>query len=377
MKKIISITLIVLLGLSLSGCDVIDGIINYGGNSESSHQGADNGENSSASSNLAVVSKEKTSKPTQNTASKNQQVGNNGNSSVIASNTTTSSSSNKSEPHEHLFTVKNVKATCSEGGYTIRKCSCGYKYTSNETPKNYQHKFSKNSYPVSEYSDPKNSLGSDKCSLCGLEVKEQGFWKNERYIKSSVRYYFTEDTFVVYGSGTIPKNINDSSNYSSNYNPAPWYTYFKTNSRAADDITKIIIADGIIEISDNSFKFPKNNVQTIYISDSVTKIGNSFSGFEKITEFRMSHNLEYLGENFSSPDDSTLMKRPVLPATLKYFSRKAFYYWNTICYEGTERQFEKIETAEQPGVPIIKWIKQNQKSNSKGIKRIRYEQPFE
>ena len=36
-------------------------------------------------------------------------------------------------PHTHSYTSTKVAATCTKGGYTLHKCSCGSSYTSDET----------------------------------------------------------------------------------------------------------------------------------------------------------------------------------------------------------------------------------------------------
>lgn len=36
-------------------------------------------------------------------------------------------------PHTHSYTSTKVAATCTKGGYTLHKCSCGKSYTDNET----------------------------------------------------------------------------------------------------------------------------------------------------------------------------------------------------------------------------------------------------
>ena len=291
---------------------------------------------------------------------------NNENSSDIKpsqneNNTTTSKPSHEPEPHKHVYTTNVVAPTCSKEGYTLHKCACGDEYLSNETPQTYRHRFSKNTHPNFGDSYVGNYLGSDTCSLCGLEVIDQGYWRDANYKKSNVRYYFTNDTFVVYGSGTIPGNPLTNS---SKENLAPWNEYFRRNTEDFNNITTIIIADGITEISDNSFKFPEkeNNIKTIYISDSVKKIKKSFSGFDKVTDVRLSHNLEYLGANFSSRDHGMLRNKTVLPKTLKYLSRSAFPRSDWLWYEGTEEEFSSIRIIENQSLTAIEWINNNREA---------------
>ena len=404
MKKVISITLVILLVVCLSACNMVtektnndsDSTQNTDVNSESIIQEEKNEGKSSipVSSDSDASSKEIVSKPTQKNnivqkeqANNNEKAPNNENSSEIElpqneNNTTPSKPSpskpsNEPEKHEHVYTTKVVVATCSSDGYTLNKCYCGAEYISNKTPKTYRHSFSKNTHPTLGESYVGNYLGSDKCSLCGLEVIDQGFWRDKNYNKSNVRYYFTNDTFVVYGSGTIPGNPTTNS---SGENLAPWGDYINDNIEGFNNITKIIIADGITEISANSFRFPQNenNIKNIYISDSVKKIVNfSFSGFNKVIDVRLSQNLDYLGANFSSRDHSELINKTVLPSTLKYLSINAFYKSDWLWYEGTEEQFSKIKIIENQNLTVIEWINNNREAHSIHIRGVNYNYIFQ
>lgn len=78
----------------------------------------------------------KSSNTTTNSNSSNSKIPSNNSSSSKPSggNSSSSSSSSSSKPsHSHSYSSKTVKATCTNGGYTVHTCSCGASYTDSYT----------------------------------------------------------------------------------------------------------------------------------------------------------------------------------------------------------------------------------------------------
>lgn len=68
-------------------------------------------------------------------------------------------------PHTHSYTSTKVAATCTKGGYTLHKCSCGSSYTSDETAA-LGHSWG-NWTVVTQPTTPQEGKQTRTCSRCG------------------------------------------------------------------------------------------------------------------------------------------------------------------------------------------------------------------
>lgn len=147
----------------------------------------------------------------------------------------------KQEPipvKKHTYVKKQIYPTCNKNGYVLFTCNCGDSYIGSILTATEKHNFKKNA-----------ELGYI-CSTCSLEVCEYGFvtgtsWGDE----STMRYYITgiidginevERTLVIYGSGDMPNPT-----YQTHH---PW-----RKSNYVEEITSIVICEGVTSIADGAF----------------------------------------------------------------------------------------------------------------------------
>ncbi len=105
-------------------------------NSKQENQTSSKPAEASKSSNTTTNSNSSNSKiPSNNSSSSSSNSGSGSSSSKPSGgNSSSSSSSSPSKPsHSHSYSSKNVKATCTSGGYTVHTCSCGASYTDSYT----------------------------------------------------------------------------------------------------------------------------------------------------------------------------------------------------------------------------------------------------
>lgn len=139
---------------------------------------------------------------------------------------------------EHIYVKNQINPTCNKNGYELFTCNCGDGYIGSMLSATEKHDFKKNA-----------ELGYI-CSTCSLEVCEYGFvtgtsWGDE----STMRYYITgivdgineiERTLVIYGNGDMPNPT-----YQSHH---PW-----RKSNYVEEITSIVICEGVTSIADGAF----------------------------------------------------------------------------------------------------------------------------
>jgi len=82
------------------------------------------------------------------------------------------------QPHEHVYTVKQVASTCVDLGYDEHICSCGHKYKDN-----YQdvlgHQYDEWKI-IQQASETEEGLKERKCNVC--EYKETEIIKKSNHI---------------------------------------------------------------------------------------------------------------------------------------------------------------------------------------------------
>ena len=86
--------------------------------------------------------------------------------------------------HKHKYTIKTVKPTCTEKGYTIHKCLCGYEYKDRYTEPAHKFKLVKKIEPICD----RDGKETYECENCG-KIEEKtlqklghtfGEWVEER-----------------------------------------------------------------------------------------------------------------------------------------------------------------------------------------------------
>lgn len=109
-------------------------------NSKQENQTSSKPAEASKSSNTTTNSNSSNSKIPSNNSSSSSSNGGSGSSSSKPSGGNSSSSSKPSSgsssstpSHSHSYSSKTVKATCTNGGYTVHTCSCGASYTDSYT----------------------------------------------------------------------------------------------------------------------------------------------------------------------------------------------------------------------------------------------------
>ena len=98
-------------------------------NSKQENQTSSKPAEASKSSNTTTNSNSSNSKIPSNNSSSSKPSGGNSSSSSKPS----SGSSSSTPSHSHSYSSKTVKATCTNGGYTVHTCSCGASYTDSYT----------------------------------------------------------------------------------------------------------------------------------------------------------------------------------------------------------------------------------------------------
>lgn len=98
-------------------------------NSKQENQTSSKPAEASKSSNTTTNSNSSNSKIPSNNSSSSKPSGGNSSSSSKPS----SGSSSSTPSHSHSYSLKTVKATCTNGGYTVHTCSCGASYTDSYT----------------------------------------------------------------------------------------------------------------------------------------------------------------------------------------------------------------------------------------------------
>lgn len=98
-------------------------------NSKQENQTSSKPAEASKSSNTTTNSNSSNSKIPSNNSSSSKPSGGNSSSSPKPS----SGSSSSTPSHSHSYSSKTIKATCTNGGYTVHTCSCGASYTDNYT----------------------------------------------------------------------------------------------------------------------------------------------------------------------------------------------------------------------------------------------------
>lgn len=230
------------------------------------------------------------------------------------------------EAHSHSYSASTVAATCKSEGYTLHKCDCGDEYKDQYTAKSVQHDFPR-----------MGTVYGYDCRVCGLRVCAKGNYDGSiPDTVSPIKYYITggrntgEDrTLVIYGSGEIPDR-------------PEWANYWNMETGCyPDEITEIVICEGITSIGSNAFNCIEREycrVNSIVIPSSVTHIGDkAFAGVTGFSGVFYMSGVRTTGDDFLPPKCNAVY----MPETFEYTTHN-FALNEYIYYQGTEEQFATI-----------------------------------
>lgn len=153
--------------------------------------------------------------------------------------------------NEHIYAPYTIEPTCGQDGYVLMLCQCGQGYLRNTLAANETHSFVNNA---------DNGL---RCSHCGLEVCENNYVsQDDTSGGAEVEYYITgttnevqERTLVIYGTGDMPAFADGM---------VPLYK----ESQYIQEVTTVIICDGITSLSEGAFEWVGKYYQNPYRSIS-------------------------------------------------------------------------------------------------------------
>lgn len=168
---------------------------------------------------------------------------------------------NGKDNHTHAYTDTVVKATCTEGGYTLHKCSCGDEYRDSLTEA-LGHNYANN-----------------VCTECGSKELEFTLSKDETYYIVSKIGVVTATEFVIPTAynGLPVKEIGEeafkgSSKLVSIQIPDSVTTIGARAFQNCSSLTNIEIPYGVISIGDYAF-YGCEALTSITIANSVTELG--------------------------------------------------------------------------------------------------------
>lgn len=359
MKRWISLLLVVVLVMSLSGCGGAEMDTSTGSGSTASQNGQTASRPESSDRSRPSHSSESTDSAESNhfsTSQSSQSTASNSTSptSSMQSGTVTTTSNNQpsgsqntsagtSQPetpagHTHLYQKQVVSATCNAGGYIEHRCACGNHYQSDRTGPTYRHTFRQQP----EY----NGIHRPDllmCTKCGLIAWEHGNADGSMMGgNDQVKYYvtgtitakngvlnFTDLHIVIYGTGAMP-------DFSSKNLPMWHYDLYAAK--------KITIADGITSLGEYAFYCPDGNSRiTIEMADSVTKIKRN-AIYLNMTSLSLGSGVTWV-DAFGIRTQKH-MTGIYLPRSLKYFGPIG-HSWagdTAIFYAGSKQEFLSLTT---------------------------------
>ena len=354
MKKIFSILLALALTFGLCACDATPAESNeISGELSSSEVEVSDGDETledeaSVTSTREPSKKTKASKSTSISKSKTMTATRTNITSMSESSTTknktettqTTTSTTAATEHDHEYEIYVTLATCSEGGFSEYRCSCGDFYLDDFTQPTYDHNF-KEAYVTFE----KISYDTYQCSHCKLEVAAYGnadgttweswgkkavkYYVERRMLNVNGRYEFGDYHIVVYGNGEMP-------HYSKGTVPWSFYT---------DYANKVTIAEGVTSITTYSFWIPEYyeayEVVEFNMADTVKVIERNAINL-KMKTLVVGKGVERIEGTITDKNTKALY----LPRTLKYFEPigSSWYSDTTIYFEGTKAEFLNVKT---------------------------------
>ncbi len=215
--------------------------------------------------------------------------------------------------HNHKYTVVSLDPTCTEMGYTLYTCECGYKY------EKIYDALGHNIVATPAVLPTTTTYGctySEHCSSCG-EVTVEGvivpILNETSYTTKSGDYLISvfddsTDTLTVYGTGTIEYGHKLNSFY-----------YEPLNQNVSYLVDTLIITEGITGIGNEAFKYSSfkaikiadsvtyigkeafcenDQIRSVWVGDGVKTIGNSaFANCYNLNEFIIGKSVESIGTN--------------------------------------------------------------------------------
>ena len=215
--------------------------------------------------------------------------------------------------HKHDLTVETLEPTCTENGYLLYTCDCGYKY------EKIYAELGHNIVATPAVLPTTTTYGctySEHCSSCG-EVTVEGvivpILNETSYTTKSGDYLISvfddsTDTLTVYGTGTIEYGHTLNSFY---YEPLDKNVSYLVDTLIItegitgigngafhyDSFITIIIADSVTYIGKEAF-YENDQLRSVFVGDGVKTIGNSaFANCYNLNEFKIGKSVESIGTN--------------------------------------------------------------------------------
>lgn len=189
--------------------------------SESSVSGAfsENSGNSASSANSTVSSVNSTVSSTSTSGA--DSVSGSGVAGTASSIEPQSSQAAESLAHSHEYSAEKVSATCTEGGYTVYKCSCGAEYTSDKV------EAAGHSYETSvkEPTCTEGGYTTYTCKRCGYSYKEDSAAAGHKYSSNTVSPTCNEGGYTVHTCERCGNEYKDEQSSALGHSWGAWSVY--------------------------------------------------------------------------------------------------------------------------------------------------------
>lgn len=198
--------------------------------------------------------------------------------------------------HTHSYTEEVVEPTCTEKGYTVYTCSCGYSYTG-------------------DYTDTiAHNYVNGVCTACGDSIAD----KHYTITVDGVTYTFDGGTLTVSGSGICT---------------SAW-----KNMVANSAVTDVKICSGITEIQSEAF-YECSALESVTVEDGLRVINQkAFYGCNNLRHISLPNSLKNIGNYAFSKSGLTSVVIPGSIVTMGYRVFEDCYDLKSVVVEnGVER----------------------------------------
>ncbi len=123
-----------------------------------------------------------------------------------------------SPAHDHKYSSEKITPTCTESGYTVYTCSCGDKYTSEQTAA-AGHSYEKS---VTEPTCTAGGYTLYTCERCGSSYKEETAAAGHKYTEKTVAASCTGGGYTLHTCGVCGDEYKDGQTSALGHNWGEW-----------------------------------------------------------------------------------------------------------------------------------------------------------
>lgn len=175
-------------------------------------------ESAGTSSQSVSGSAESSGTSSQSVSGSAQSSGGSSSAAQTVSNSQTVSQTVSSPAHTHEYSKETVDPSCTEGGYSVYTCSCGDKYTSDQTAA-AGHAYEKS---VTEPTCTEGGYTLYTCKRCGSSYKEETAAAGHKYTETTVSANCSNGGYTLHTCGICGNEYKDGQTSALGHNWGEW-----------------------------------------------------------------------------------------------------------------------------------------------------------